>query len=115
MRDAASLRRGAVFILAALVGLVTSADAAGDAEKGKVVFTLAAGCGCHTPKDGPVGAGGGEVPTPFGKFYGSNITPDPDTGIGTWTDADIEAALRQGFALGRGVESPAMPYYQYAG
>ena len=90
-------------------------DAAGDAQRGRVVFALAGGCGCHTPKDGPVGAGGGEVPTPFGKFYGPNITPDSETGIGAWSDAEIDAAIRQGFARGKGVESPAMPYYQYAG
>jgi mono/diheme cytochrome c family protein len=95
--------------------LGTSADAAGDPHKGKVVFTLAAGCGCHTPKDGPVGAGGGEVATPFGKFYGSNITPDQETGIGAWSDAEIDAAIRQGLSRDKGVESPAMPYYQYAG
>ena len=77
------------------------------------MFALGAGCGCHTPKDGPVGAGGGEVPTPFGKFYGPNITPDAETGIGAWSDAEIDAAIREGYARGKGVESPAMPYYQY--
>jgi mono/diheme cytochrome c family protein len=94
---------------------VSPVHAAGDEARGKVVFALAAGCGCHTPPDGPVGAGGGKVPTPFGTFYGTNVTPDADTGIGAWTDAEIEAAIRDGFARGHGVESPAMPYYQYAG
>jgi mono/diheme cytochrome c family protein len=103
------------FTLGLLFALVTSADAAGDAQRGRAVFTLAAGCGCHTSKDGPIGAGGGEVPTPFGKFYGSNITPDPATGVGAWSDAEVEAAIRRGDARGKGVESPAMPYYQYAG
>jgi len=98
-----------------LLPLADNPALAGDAARGKVVFALAAGCGCHTPKDGPVGAGGGEVPTPFGTFYGPNITPDRDTGIGAWSDAEIDAAIRQGFARGKGVESPAMPYYQYAG
>jgi mono/diheme cytochrome c family protein len=84
-------------------------------ERGKLIFALAAGCGCHTPPDGPVGAGGGKVPTPFGTFYGPNITPDPDTGIGRWSDAEIRAAIRDGFARGEGVEAPTMPYYYYAG
>ena len=44
---------------------------------------MAGGCGCHTSDDGPVGAGGREIKTPFGVFYGTNITPDPDTGIGS--------------------------------
>src|SRR5262245_28062713 len=90
-------------------------DAAGNAAHGKVVFALAAGGSCQPSKDGPVGAGGGEVPTPFGKFYGSNITPDPDAGIGKWTDAEIMAAIRDGIARSKGAESPAMPYYFYAG
>ena len=89
--------------------------AAGDAARGRDLFALAAGCSCHTAPDGPVGAGGGEVPTPFGTFYGTNITPDPETGIGRWSDAEIAAAIREGEARGKGVESPAMPYYQYAG
>ena len=106
---------------AALIGasalLLTSslAYAGGDAARGKVLFTLAVGCGCHTPNEGPIGAGGAEIPTPFGKFYGTNITPDPETGIGRWSDAEIAAALRNGYARDRGVESPAMPYYRYAG
>src|SRR5204863_2236804 len=57
----------------------------------------------------------GEVPTPFGTFFGTNITPDPDTGIGLWSDAEIDAAIRRGSSRDRGIESPAMPYYQYAG
>lgn len=91
------------------------AHAAGDSTRGKIVFTLAAGCGCHTSADGPVGAGGGKVPTPFGTFYGPNITPDAEAGIGKWSDDEIAAAIRGGIARGKGIESPAMPYYQYAG
>ena len=93
----------------------TRALPAGDVERGRVIFALAGGCSCHTPADGPVGAGGGEVPTPFGTFYGTNITPDPETGIGKWSDAEIESAIRDGYARDKGVEAPAMPYYLYAG
>jgi mono/diheme cytochrome c family protein len=91
------------------------ACAAGDVARGRALFATAAGCNCHTPAEGPIGAGGGEVPTPFGTFYGSNITPDAETGIGAWSDDEIAAAVRDGDARGKGVESPAMPYYQYAG
>ena len=55
------------------------------------------------------------MPTPFGTFYGTNITPDRDSGIGGWTDAEIIAAIRAGDARGKGVEAPVMPYYLYAG
>lgn len=101
--------------IVALSCLTGSLVLAADAEHGKALFALAAGCSCHTPADGPVGAGGGKVPTPFGTFYGTNITPDPETGIGNWSDAEIGAAIRDGYARGGGVEAPAMPYYQYAG
>jgi mono/diheme cytochrome c family protein len=100
-------------VLALLVAC--PAFAIGDLQRGKQLFALAAGCGCHTAEQGPVGAGGGEVPTPFGTFYGSNITPDRQTGIGAWSDEEIATAIRGGYARGKGVESPAMPYYQYAG
>jgi mono/diheme cytochrome c family protein len=108
----------AVLGVAVAVGMATVpapvADAA-DAARGAVLFALAAGCNCHTPAAGPIGAGGGEVPTPFGTFYGTNITPDPETGIGRWSDAEIAAAIRDGAVRDVGAESPAMPYYQYAG
>ena len=106
--------RGIVALLLVAIAPARSLGA-GDPGRGRVVFALAAGCSCHTSKDGPVGAGGGAVPTPFGKFFGTNITPDVETGIGAWSDAEIAAAIRHGDARGKGVESPAMPYYQYAG
>jgi mono/diheme cytochrome c family protein len=91
------------------------AIAQGDAERGYSVFAMAGGCGCHTGPDGPIGAGGGKVPTPFGTFYGTNITSDAETGIGAWTDAQIIAAIRDGWRPDGAAESPAMPYYRYAG
>ncbi len=87
----------------------------GDAERGRAVAALAGGCGCHTPEHGPVGAGGVEIETPFGVFYSTNITGDPDAGIGAWTDDEIEGALRRGVLADGSVESPVMPYHLYAG
>jgi mono/diheme cytochrome c family protein len=87
---------------------------AGDATHGRVLFALAGGCGCHTPDAGPVGSGGREIKTPFGTFYAPNITADKDTGVGDWSDEELIAAIREGNARA-GVESPVMPYYQYAG
>jgi len=110
-----SNRRRPASVAAALILVLTATARAGDAGRGRAIFALAAGCGCHTPSNGPVGAGGGKVPTPFGTFYGSNITPDPETGIGRWSDEEIAAAIRSGVLREKGAESPAMPYYQYAG
>jgi mono/diheme cytochrome c family protein len=87
----------------------------GDPERGREVFALAGGCGCHTPDKGPVGAGGVEIKTPFGTFYSSNVTPDPDTGIGAWSDLEIARAIRAGTLRDGSVEAPVMPYQEYAG
>jgi len=51
---------------------------------------------CHTVKGGKTFAGGLPVPTPFGTIYSSNITPDPDTGIGRWSEAAFQRAMRSG-------------------
>lgn len=99
--------------LCLLLSLPAWAD--GDVERGKQVFALAGGCGCHNVADGTVGSGGREIATPFGTFYGTNITPDRETGIGAWSDEEVIAAIRDGYARGKGVEAPVMPYYQYAG
>lgn len=105
----------ASLLVASCIATNAAAVHAGNAERGKKVFALGGGCSCHTMADGPVGAGGAEVATPFGKFYGSNITPDPDTGIGAWSDAEIDAAIRGGVLRSGDAESPVMPYSWYAG
>lgn len=97
-----------------LTARVSLALPAGSAERGRALFAAAAGCSCHTPSEGPIGAGGGEIPTPFGTFYGTNITPDREFGIGDWSDDEIAAAIRDGVSRGKGVQTPAMPYYWYA-
>jgi len=50
---------------------------------------------CHTAAGGEPLAGGYPLPTPFGTIYGSNITPDPQTGIGRWSEAAFARAMRQ--------------------
>jgi len=53
---------------------------------------------CHTDMKGgtPAFAGGLPLATPFGTFYSPNITPDKETGIGNYTDAEIARVLRYG-------------------
>ena len=75
----------------------------------------AAGCaGCRTDVDGkgPPLAGGRKLKTPFGTLYSPNITPDPEHGIGGWTDADFIRALREGRPDGDDY-FPAFPYSTY--
>jgi mono/diheme cytochrome c family protein len=67
--------------------------------KGKYIFAAAGGCGCHTePGKAATGlnAGGRKFDAPFGTVYATNITPDRQTGIGTWTDEQIIAGIRVG-------------------
>ena len=71
--------------------------------------------GCHTAEGGAPYAGGGAVSTPFGVIYGTNITPDPDTGIGRWSETDFGRAVRRGLRPGGQPLYPAMPFDHYAG
>lgn len=68
---------------------------------------------CHTARGGQPYAGGGAIPTPFGAFYGPNITPDPETGIGKWSADDFWQALHNGKAPGGRLLYPAFPYTEY--
>jgi len=65
---------------------------------------------CHTARGGPVYAGGAPLRTPFGTLYSSNITPDPDSGIGRWSLPAFDRALRTGVARDGTLLYPAFPY-----
>jgi mono/diheme cytochrome c family protein len=65
---------------------------------------------CHTSRDGRAFAGGLPLTTPFGTIYSTNITPDPDTGIGRWTEADFLRAMREGVDRAGHHLYPAFPY-----
>ena len=68
--------------------------------------------GCHTQEkeDAVPYAGGRALKTPFGTFYGPNITPDPVAGIGRWTEADFMRAMRHGERPDGANYFPAFPY-----
>lgn len=68
---------------------------------------------CHTAKGGQPFAGGLAFNLPFGSIYSPNITPDPDTGIGKWTDAQFLRALHKGLDDEGQPLYPAMPYAAY--
>jgi len=83
--------------------------------RGRYVFALAGGCGCHTAKGESVNAGGRPLKTPYGTFYGTNITPDPTYGIGQWTDRQIGDSIRLGVRPDGSIVSPVMPYPAFSG
>jgi mono/diheme cytochrome c family protein len=68
-------------------------------------------CGdCHTARDGKNFAGGLPVQTPFGTIYSTNITPDPETGIGRWPEAAFARAMREGVDRDGRHLYPTFPY-----
>jgi mono/diheme cytochrome c family protein len=100
--------------LAGLFFLLVSAAclAQGDAKRGEYL-AKAAGClGCHTEEKDKATpyAGGRALKTPFGTFYGPNITPHPQAGIGRWNEADFMRALREGRRPDGAHYFPAFPY-----
>jgi mono/diheme cytochrome c family protein len=69
---------------------------------------------CHTAEGGKPFAGGRPFDTQFGTLYSPNITPDAETGIGAWSDADFQKALYKGVGLGGKRLYPAFPYAAYS-
>ncbi len=77
-------------------------------------LTEAADCmACHTTPGGKPFAGGRAFETQFGTLYSPNITPDRETGIGSWSDADFLKAMHEGVAKGGVRLYPAFPYAAY--
>jgi mono/diheme cytochrome c family protein len=68
-------------------------------------------CGsCHTAIGGGTFAGGRPLSTPFGTIYATNITPDPETGIGRWSASDFLRAMHDGVGKDGRDLYPAFPY-----
>ncbi|HYN11049.1 MAG TPA: cytochrome c [Burkholderiales bacterium] len=89
-----------------------SGFAQGDAKRGEYLSKVGGCIGCHTEaKQGALPyAGGRALKTPFGTFYGPNITPHPQAGIGRWTEADFARAMREGRRPDGAHYFPAFPY-----
>jgi mono/diheme cytochrome c family protein len=68
---------------------------------------------CHTAPGGVPFAGGLGIPTPFGTIYSTNITPDPQSGIGRWSEAAFIRSMREGVDREGRHLYPAFPYDHY--
>ncbi|WP_270933741.1 c-type cytochrome [Falsiroseomonas oryzae] len=113
-------------LCAALAALWLSAPAMAQdlalLERGRYLVEVTGACGnCHTPM-GPQGplpgrhlAGGTVFDEPPFRAVASNITPDPETGIGRWTDAQIARAIREGIRPDGTLIGPPMPFAFYRG
>jgi mono/diheme cytochrome c family protein len=104
----------------AVMALLTLATSAGAQERrddivarGEYLARAGDCIACHTAPEGRIFAGGRAMPTPFGTLYTSNITPDPDTGIGKWTADDFYKTMHSGRFPDGGLIYPAMPFASY--
>ena len=119
----ALLAAGAVLLLALYAWLrpaplaLTSAPAPTPSDAviaaGARVVALGDCMVCHTAGQGPAYAGGFPLRTPFGTIYSTNITPDPETGIGRWSLHAFRRAMREGVSRDGHLLYPAFPYIHY--
>jgi len=113
---------GQMFVAVVLLLVLFAAPSRAESqlERGRYLVETVAACGnCHTPK-GPNGpltdkklAGGDIIKHADFTAATANITPDPETGIGKWTDRQIFAAIREGRRLDGTLIGPAMPSRSY--
>jgi mono/diheme cytochrome c family protein len=98
-------------LLAASAGAATPEEVA----RGAYLANAADCVTCHTDSQhgGRPYAGGRAIATPFGTFYSPNITPDPDTGIGRWSEAQFLRALRDGVRADGANLYPVFPYTSF--
>lgn len=94
-------------------------NVAGDAERGREIFTIGGCVSCHAAPDAKgeqklVLTGGRSFVTEFGTFYAPNISPDPEAGIGTWRAVDFVNAMKHGVSPEGRHYYPAFPYTSYA-
>jgi mono/diheme cytochrome c family protein len=110
----------AAALLAASIGNRIASAGEVDAQdftnvaKGRYLSILSDCASCHSvPQKNQPFAGGRPIETPFGSIVAPNITPDMETGIGSWTDDQFDNAVRKG--IGRDGERlyPAMPFNAY--
>ena len=79
-------------------------------QRGKYLVAVGDCASCHTAQGGASLAGGRPIQTPFGVIYSMNITPDMQTGIGSWSDEEFYRAMHEGIAKDGSHLYPAMPY-----
>ena len=107
------VRCGSLDAPAAEDAAATTTKSSGPVARGEYLVR-AGGCyACHTTSSGAPYAGGRAIPTPFGTIYSTNLTPEPDTGLGRWSADDFWRALHEGIGRDGALLYPAFPYPNY--
>lgn len=89
-------------------------------ENGKLLYTIGGCISCHKPDpanksaDAALPSGGAPLKTPIGVLYPPNLTPDPATGLGQWSELQFVNAVQRGILPGDTHAIPAFPYTSYA-
>jgi mono/diheme cytochrome c family protein len=94
-------------------GVPAELKGASPVERGQYLARAADCEACHTADGGVPFAGGRAFVLPFGTLYSTNITPDKETGIGNYNDANFLDAVHKGIAPGNEKLYPAMPFASY--
>lgn len=107
-----------VLVAAAILTLYAGTAQAGPdeytaVERGRALATAGDCVACHTAPNGVRFSGGRGIETPFGTINSANLTPDLETGIGTWTADDFARAMHDGTRPGGAQLYPAFPYPFY--
>ncbi|MGE0311074.1 MAG: molybdopterin cofactor-binding domain-containing protein [Lautropia sp.] len=96
--------------IAPVSGIRPSIHSQAAIERGARLAALGNCVGCHTAPGGEPLAGGLPIPTPFGVVYSTNLSPDPQTGIGNWSFSAFQRAMREGISRDGRHLYPAFPY-----
>jgi len=83
-------------------------------ERGRRLAALGDCAVCHTAPGGTPNAGGRAMETPFGTIHTTNLTPDPETGLGRWSFSAFQRAMREGVSRDGHHLYPAFPYTAFA-
>ncbi|CAN7779974.1 molybdopterin-dependent oxidoreductase [Variovorax sp. LjRoot84] len=120
---AAALVVGAIGVTAGLLGWRSAiapvsfgvpAYSAATIERGRLLAAAGDCAVCHTAPGGVANAGGRAMETPFGNIHTTNLTPDPETGLGRWSFTAFQRAMREGVSREGHHLYPAFPYTAFA-
>lgn len=92
----------------------TADFSAAEVEQGRVLAGIGNCQSCHTVDPARPYAGGLAMPTPFGTLYSTNISPDPEAGIGRWSEAAFIRGMQEGVARDGSHLYPVFPYTHYS-